>query len=292
MKNIIKLVGVVAFLFTTIVSAQQTPTQAFWRQNLDMINSAYVGSTDKTEISLVGFKNGWTGIADAPSTQFMSAHTAINDRVGLGVSVMQDQVFIQRESNIFLKFSYKLPISETANLYLGLKAGGSYFNVDFGRLNTSDPLNSNGSVDRFNPNFGLGAYYKTEKYFVSLSVPRVLQADRFEAVDGLAQDASDALEVIFGGGYYYKLNDKFTIIPALLTRYVDGAPISVDVNASARFMDKFEVGANYRLNSSISALFSFEVAKIIDLGFAYEFITSDINEYTTGGPEFLVKVKF
>ena len=126
MKNIIKLMGVVAFLFTTMVSAQQTPSQAFWRQNLDMINPAYVGSTGKTEINVVGFKNGWSGVADAPSTQFMSAHTSLSNRVGVGLSVMQDQVFIQRESNVFLKFSYKLPVSDTANLFLGLKAGGSY----------------------------------------------------------------------------------------------------------------------------------------------------------------------
>lgn len=283
--------GVVAFLFTTMVSAQQTPSQAFWRQNLDMINPAYVGSTGKTEINVVGFKNGWSGVADAPSTQFMSAHTSLSNRVGVGLSVMQDQVFIQRESNVFLKFSYKLPVSDTANLFLGLKAGGSYFNVDFGRLNTEDAINT-GSVDKFNPNFGIGAYYKAEKYFLSLSVPRVLQAERYEEIAGETQDAADALEVIVGGGYYYKLNDKFTIIPALLTRYVDGAPIGLDLNASARFMDKFELGANYRLNTSVSALFSFEVAKLVDLGFAYEFMTSDINEFTSGGPEFLVKVKF
>jgi len=292
MKNILKAIGVVAFLATATVSAQQTPTQAFWRQNLDMINPAYVGSTDKTEINVVGFKNGWTGIADAPSTQFMSAHGSFNENVGIGLSIMQDQVFIQQETNVFAKFSYKLPMGDNANLYLGLKAGGSFFNVDFSRLATNDPLNTQGNVRNFNPNFGLGAYYKTEKYFVSLAAPRLLKAERFEQVNGLAQDASDALEVSLGGGYFYKLNDKFTIIPAVMARYVDGAPFGVDVNVSARFMDKFELGGNYRLNDSFSALISFEVAKMLDLGFAYEFATSDINEFTSGGPEFFLKVKF
>jgi len=292
MKNILKAIGVVAFLATATVSAQQTPTQAFWRQNLDMINPAYAGSTGKTEINVVGYKNEWTGIADAPSTQFMSAHGSFNENVGIGLSIMQDQVFIQQETNIFANFSYKLPIGDAANLYLGLKAGGSFFNVDFSRLATSDPLNTQGNVRNFNPNFGLGAYYKADKYFVSLAAPRLLKAERFEEVNGLAQDASDALEASLGAGYFYKLNDKFTIIPAIMARYVDGAPIGIDANLSARFMNKFEIGGNYRLNDSFSALFSFEVAEMLDLGFAYEFVTSDVSEYTKGGPEFMLKVKF
>ena len=100
------------------------------------------------------------------------------------------------------------------------------------------------------------------------------------------------MEATLGGGYFYKLNDDFTIIPAVMARYVDGAPFGVDVNVSARFMDKFELGGNYRLNDSFSALFSFELAKTLDLGFAYEFVTSDVSDYTSGGPEFFLKVKF
>jgi len=39
-------------------------------------------------------------------------------------------------------------------------------------------------------------------------------------------------------------------------------------------------------------LASFEVAEMLDLGFAYDFATSDIKDQTSGGPEFLLKVKF
>jgi hypothetical protein len=37
---------------------------------------------------------------------------------------------------------------------------------------------------------------------------------------------------------------------------------------------------------------SFELAQMLDLGFAYDFATSEINDYTSGGPEFLLRVKF
>jgi len=294
MKYIYKLIGVFTLLFSLTSVAQQTPEFTFWRQNIGLVNPAYAGSTEKTEINVISYKDQFNGIQGGPQTQALAAQGSYNDKVGVGLEIVSDRVFIQKETNIFVNFSYKLNFGEKKDLFLGLKAGGSFFNVDFTKLKTSDSYNQNqGKVEKFNPNFGLGAYYKADKYFVSLSAPRILNAERYEEVaGGTAQEASDATLIMFGGGYFYDLNETIQLIPALMTRYVDGSPFSLDVTASARFYKRFELGANYRLNDSVSVLASFEIAEMLDLGFAYDFTTSDINDYTKGGPEFLLKVKF
>jgi len=293
MKHIYKLIGVFALLFSVTSVAQQTPEFTFWRQNLGLINPAYAGSTDKTEINVISYKDQFNGIQGGPQTQAIAAQGSFNEKVGIGLELVADRVFIQKETNIFVNFSYKLNFGEGKDLFLGLKAGGSFFNVDFTKLKTQDTYNQNqGNVNKFNPNFGLGAYYKAGKYFVSLSAPRILNAKRYEeASGGLAQEATDATLVMLGGGYFYDLNETIQLIPAVMTRYINGAPFSLDIAASARFYKKFELGANYRLNDSVSILVSFEIAEMLDLGFAYDFTTSDINDYTKGGPEFLLKVK-
>ena len=291
MKRTYKFIGGVALLFSLGASAQQTPEYTFWRQNMSLINPAYVGSTEKTELNIISYKDQFSGVHDGPQTQSMAAQGSFNDKVGIGLEVVSDRVFIQKETNVFVNFSYKLSFGEKKDLFLGLKAGGSFFNVDFTRLQTPDPINQ-GNVSKFNPNFGLGAYYKADKYFVSLSAPRILQAERYEEIAGAAQEATDATLVMFGGGYYYDLNENIQLIPALMTRYIDGAPFGLDFSASARFYKKFELGGSYRLNDSMSVMASFEVGKMLDLGFAYDFATSDIKEQTSGGPEFLLKVKF
>jgi len=291
MKKTYKFIGAVALLFSLGASAQQTPEYTFWRQNMSLINPAYVGSTEKTEINVISYKDQFNGVHDGPQTQSLAAQGSFNDKVGIGLEVVSDRVFIQKETNVFANFSYKLSFGEGKDLFLGLKAGGSFFSVDFNRLQTQDGINQ-GQVSKFNPNFGLGAYYKAEKYFVSLSAPRILQAERYEEINGgAAQEAADATLVMFGGGYYYDLNENIQLIPALMTRYIDGAPFGVDVNVSARFYKKFELGGSYRLNDSMSVLASFEVGKMLDLGFAYDFATSDIKDQTSGGPEFLLRVK-
>ncbi|MGB1270281.1 MAG: PorP/SprF family type IX secretion system membrane protein [Flavobacteriaceae bacterium] len=286
MKNTYKLAGVFALLFSITSFAQQTPEYTFWRQNMSLINPAYVGSTEKTEINVISYKDQFNGVHDGPQTQSLAAQGSFNDNVGVGLEIVSDRVFIQKETNVFANFSYKLSFGEGQDLFLGLKAGGSFFSVDFNKLQTSDPINQ-GQVSKFNPNFGLGAYYKADKYFVSLSVPRILQAERYEEISGgAAQEATDATLVMFGGGYYYDLNENIQLIPALMTRYIDGAPFGLDFSASARFYKKFELGGSYRLNDSMSVMASFEVGKMLDLGFAYDFATSDIKDQTSGGLNF------
>ncbi len=291
MKNIYKLIGVFTLLFSVSSVAQQTPEYTFWRQNMGLINPAYVGSTAKTEINVMSYKDQFSGVHDGPQTQSIAAQGSYTDKVGIGLEIVGDRVFIQKETNVFANFSYKLSFGENKDLFLGLKAGGSFFNVDFNDLQTQDAINQ-GEVNKFNPNFGLGAYYKADKYFVSLSAPRILKTTRYEDIAGDAQEATDATLVMFGGGYFYDLNENIQLIPALMTRYVSGAPFGLDFSASARFYDKYELGGNYSLNDSVSIMASFEIVAMLDLGFAYDFATSDIKDQTSAAPEFFLKVKF
>ncbi len=291
MKNIYIIVGVFMMLCSITALAQQTPEYTFWRQNMVLVNPAYVGSTEKVEISINSYKDKLQGVYEGPKTLSLTAQWSLNDKVGLGLDIVTDNVFIQKETNVFVDYSYKLSFGEKRDLYLGLKAGGSFFNVDFSRLKTVDPANQ-GEVSNFNPNVGIGVYYKANNYFVSLSAPRILKAKRYEDVSGVAQEASDATLLMFGGGYYYDLSTDIQIVPAFMTRYIDGAPFSFDLSTSVRFYDKMELGVNYRLNNAISAMVSFEILKMIEIGFAYDYSISTINTQTDGGPEFLLKVKF
>jgi hypothetical protein len=49
--------------------------------------------------------------------------------VGLGISVVSDNVFIEQQTFAYVDFSYKLDMGES-QLYLGLKAGGNFYKAD------------------------------------------------------------------------------------------------------------------------------------------------------------------
>ncbi len=289
MKYIYSYLIFIMSLLSFNTFAQQTPDFTFWRQNMSLVNPAYVGSTNNIEVNTI-YRNQFSAIDGAPKTFAFSANSALNNNFGIGLDLVTDKVFIQSETNFFLNFSYKLLLPNNDNLFLGLKAGGSFFNVDFSSLQTQDPINQ-GDIQKFNPNFGLGMYYKSTSYFISLSVPRILKSKRYEEIEGSAQEATDATLIMFGGGYIYQFNRNIQFIPALMSRYIDGAPFGLDFNFNARFNDRFELGAGYRINDSFNAMASFQFTKNINFGFAYDFATSDIKTLSTGGAEFLLKVK-
>ena len=163
------------------LQAQQDPNYVFYRYTMNVINPAYAGADGVTSFTF-NLRSQWQGVESAPRTQTFFASTPFNERVGLGISAVNDRTFIERQTAVFLDFSYKLPLSDETDVFFGLKAGGNFFDVNASGLQTfnivQDPLLRDES--RFNPNIGIGVLLQHESYFVSLSAPRILNTRRLK----------------------------------------------------------------------------------------------------------------
>ena len=292
-KNIIRLV---AFLLVTTMYSQQEPNYSLYRYTMNVINPAYAGADGSTSLT-ANLRSQWSGVQDAPETQSFFFASPLRKRVGLGVSVVADQTFIESQTNYSVDFSYMLPMTEKTNLFLGLKAGGSTYNIDTDNLANfpifpDDPALNN-IDDGFNPNFGIGAYLLNEKYFVSLSVPSILETDSVDSDSGRVSYATSTAHVYLSGGYNFTLNQNIDFRPSTMVRYVNGAPLSVDITAAFKFMDKFELGASYRTDEAISGLFMFNLAEWMDIGYAYDGSTrSEISGISDGTHEIFFRLNF
>ena len=64
-------------------------------------------------------------------------------------------------------------------LSFGLQTGYINYKYDLNKINQEQAdqalLNTNNNVSK--PNFGTGVYYKTDSYFLGISIPRILNAD-------------------------------------------------------------------------------------------------------------------
>ena len=78
------------------------------------------------------------------------------------------------------------------------------------------------------------------------------------------------------GGYVFDITDTFQLKPSVLVKSSFDAPVSYDVNLNARFFDRFEIGASYRLDDSFSGLVNVQVTPWMHAGFAYDRVTSEI----------------
>ncbi|NER12907.1 type IX secretion system membrane protein PorP/SprF [Leptobacterium flavescens] len=284
---------VLFLLITGYLHAQQDPNYVFYRYNMNVINPAYAGSDGIADITS-NLRSQWQGIEGAPRTQTLSAATPFSDRVGLGLSLVNDKTFIERQTAVFIDFSYKLQLDRETSLFMGLKAGGNFFDVNAAGLQTFnrvvDPLLRDES--RFNPNLGLGFYLKNEKYFVSLSSPRILNTRRFDERNGVVVEATDELHLFLSGGYDFRLTDDWIFKPSVLMRYVNGAPLSADITAAMGYRELLEFGLAYRTDSAIGGLALFNLTDWLGVGYAYDSsLRSELNEAGTGTHEVLLKFR-
>ena len=285
MKYIYKITVILVFLMAIKVSAQQDPNYTLYVYNMNLINPAYAGANNSTDLG-VNIRSQWSNVKGAPETQSFIFGTPIGNNLGVGLSIISDKTFIEKQTSIAADFSYHLKLSDDHDLYFGLKAGFNSYNANTEGLVTygiqQDPnlMNLNG---RFNPNFGAGAYFSHEKYFLSLSMPKILTNGRLEEENGTARAGSDRQHIYLGGGYNIPLRGNMVLKPSVLMRYVNASPLSVDITAMLEFSEYFDLGAAYRVDESASGLAIFKVSNSLKIGYAYEVSTQSAVRYMDNG---------
>jgi type IX secretion system PorP/SprF family membrane protein len=286
MKNKIKIL--LLFISITIsVQAQQDPQFTHYMYNMSVINPAYTTGNFGVVNTGILHRSQWVGLTGAPKTSSLFLHSALTNKVEIGLSVLNDNLGdVVKQNNIFGDFAYKLDLEKNGQLSFGLKAGVTFYDVDFngfalesGDIST-DP-NFTNSVHKSYLNMGAGVYYNTDNYYIGLSIPNMLPSKHLEENNGQYQGKENS-HIFLTGGYVYELNDLFKIKPAFMAKYVKGAPVSLDLTANVLYDDKFEFGIGYRLEDAIRATPEFRI------GYAYDHNVSNLGPFNSGSHEIIV----
>ena len=250
-------ISLIIVLIYKISYAQQEPNYILYRYTMNIINPAYVG-TDNNYSLTTNIRSQWINVEGALNTQSFFYEQPLGDNIGIGLSIVNDEVFIENQTRFNIDFSYRLQISQRADLFLGLKAGGSTYSLETDRIRGSslqlDPVLNNFDTS-FKPNFGMGLYLKHTDYFLSISVPSLLSNKRILESRGIITQATEEAHIYLSGGYNFRLHKTIEFRPSFMMRYVNAIPISSDFTSAFRFLDRFEVAATYRTDQAISGLF-------------------------------------
>jgi len=284
MKIIIKNITVVFFVLIGLQSySQQEPLYTQYYNNFNIINPAYSGSNGHLTAT-ANIRSQWVGEAGSPETQTFSLHGAMGKNVGVGLSVVHDEVFIWSNTEVFADFSYSLELSETETLAFGLKAGGSFLNVNLQDLGIDDDPNLNENINQFNPNIGAGVLYYTNKLYASLSTVNILETKQYDE-NSSTSTASDNMVVYLSAGYVIDLGSDLKFRPSFLVRTVSGSPLSKDISASFLWNNRLELAISHRFDESISGLFQVRVNNTIKVGYSYDSLTNNLGDYNNGSHE-------
>ena len=287
MKKLTLLVLLLVVLCAEVASAQQDPQYTQYMYNMNVVNPAYAGSKESLSITAL-YRNQWAGFDDAPVTFTFSAHSPISDKIGLGLSAIKDELGPVSETNVFADFSYTIEVGASMKLALGLKAGFTFHSVGLVDLSLQDPGDPFFSQDINNtyPNIGAGAFLYGDKFYVGLSVPNLLQSVHLDE-NGIMY-GSETNHFFGTAGDVFQVSDNFKLKPSVMVKTAFDSPVSYDVNLNALYLEKFELGVSYRLDDSFSGLVGFQVTPNIRVGYAYDYITSEIKTVADASHEVIL----
>lgn len=290
-------VFLVFILLPIITFSQQDPQFTQYMYNTQVVNPAYVGSRDAMSFGLL-YRTQWLSFEGAPKTGTFTFNTPIGvlDQMGLGLSLVSEEIGPAAETNINIDYSYSILFGEVNKLSFGVKAGLDILNVDFTKLNIydeEDPKFQQNVDNNLQPQIGAGIYYNTNKFYAGVSVPNFLRTKHYDEgnltntdVDAVARERQ---HYFFITGYVFDLNENLKFKPATLVKVVSGSPLQWDFSANFLINEKFTLGAAYRWSAAVSGLVGFQASESIFLGFAYDYQTTDIEDYSDGSYEFMIR---
>ena len=233
-------------------------------------------------------RNQWTGFVDEPiRTTSISAHHALNNQKhGLGSLLFSDRTGAINIHGLDLMYSFKFPIFLNYNLSLGISGNIYQYVFDDSNLNTAtfDPI-VNGEIQKkinFDSNFGFLVY--DDFLFFGASIVNLIQSKV------LTQDINEpnqfARNYYFFGGYNFTDEEtKIGFEQSFLLKKTEFTDFQYDINLKAIFNNIFWLGAGYRSNDELIALFGFNYDKF-SLIYSIDYNYGEIGNYSGASHEF------
>lgn len=307
------------------MNAQQDPMFTKYMFNGLAYNPAFAGSPGYLSVRAL-HRSQWTGIDGAPITQSFSLHMPFKDRVGLGLSVVNDKVGATGSTSAYFSYAYRVPFG-SGKLSLGLQAGAMNWRADFDKLRYHDPQELDpsfieGSPNTWMPNAGVGVFYYTPIYYVGFSVPQMIswELDNEPRNNDVPRVAKYYPHFYFTAGAAFPVNgDALYFKPSLLIKSVGllgelasqsntlntvGAPTEFDIDMSFLLYQSFWVGASFRSAfeadvfggdssfDSVDIWMSYYLQNGLRVGAAYDYTISGLRTQTDASFEVMLGYDF
>ena len=304
------------------VYAQQKPQYTQYIFNQYLLNPALSGIENYVDFK-GGFRKQWAGITDAPQTSFVSASWALGDQYlwsnaltsfpeqsgdpmdrnytqnytsspahhGMGITAVLDKAGPISRVDVNLTYAYHLQLNNDFNLSLGVAAGISNISLDVNSLSfeyANEPSLSKTITNQTKPDLSVGLWLYGARLFAGVSAQQILPQKLSFTNQDIYNTGKEVPHFFATVGYKFFLDNQIAAIPSVLVKYVQPAPVSFDLNMKVAFKDRFWLGGSYRKDDSFAGMVGFNLGKMVNLTYSYDFTTSDLNQVSNGSHEIVL----
>jgi type IX secretion system PorP/SprF family membrane protein len=263
------------------------------RFNMNAFNPAYVGSEGR-EVSFTT-RSAWIGVVDTPRTSYFFYSGNPKKNLSLGASVISNKVFIDTRTQYAVDASYQLEMGGGSNLFLGIKAGATSKNTDIEGLQrittaANTAIASNGTA--IFPVFGFGALFKSEKFYISASIPNFLNPEKFVDDDAFIGSEKPSTYLLAGTSFDTGVFGS-KLKPFVSAKLNPDGENQTHIGGTFDFKDTVEIGGGYKSVGYSNLLLIVKTKFGLTAAYAYDFgIPNGKSAVTRSGYEIFLKFKF
>ncbi|RMG87134.1 MAG: type IX secretion system membrane protein PorP/SprF [Bacteroidetes bacterium] len=283
-------------LFLSVLSAraQSDLLYTHFIYNKMAYNPGVTGSRGTPQF-LALYRNQWMGLDGAPRTGTFNAQIPFADRRNaLGVGLTSDKIGKVNNLDFDFTYAYHIPVGKANKLSLGINARIEQTKIDWDLANpleSGDDEIPSGQETAFTPNFGFGAYFFGEQYYIGVSAPRLLKNSLY--LDrNFDSKTLDVTTFYVMGGWLFPVGASVEMAPSAMMTFNPSAPVDLDVNLNFIFMKSFWLGASYRLGDSVDGMIGYEFENGLRFGVAVDNTLSDLEKLTQGSWEVMLGYTF
>lgn len=277
------------------LKGQMFPLSEDWVFNPLMVNPAYCGTPGALSASF-SYRNQWAGMESAPKNQVMTLQAPVHhDRIGLGLVVDHQSIGIFRETGLFGNYAYRRELAH-GKIALGMAFGVTLIQSHWDELVAADPDDAEIPMEPNSyllPNFSLGAWYVSDRYFFGISLPRFL---------GHTEDPSSGRPVITAnprefnvlvtGGTTLNMGNGLSLSPSALLKAIPDHGLQADFLLLAGWHDLFHGGLGYRTGNTMIGMMDIRINPQFNLLYSYDFTLSRSTRLRNGSHEFSLRYTF
>ncbi|GIV31242.1 MAG: membrane protein [Saprospiraceae bacterium] len=281
MKKLTLLLVLGAFAMPLMAQHEAIFSQFFY--NKVYANPAAAAAEGIASVSAF-HRQQWSGLEGAPQTSAVLFSTpAFGKRVGLGLTLLNDQIGFFNNSFANVAYAYRIPLGRGI-LAAGIQGTYALYHTDWGEAKTSsaqpDPITETDPwVSSFN--VGAGLHYQSRSFFAGVSVPYFLRQSYTGLDDADNPTLTQAAPHVFiTAGGIVPLSQWASMRPAVQARFVKGAPTSTDAHLSFGLLrdNRLWVGLTYRwsfsdmpaMGDAVVLQTQFGVSERLRIGAAYD----------------------
>ncbi|TGE05383.1 PorP/SprF family type IX secretion system membrane protein [Hymenobacter fodinae] len=288
--------------------AQQQAQYSQYMNNNYILNPGATGVEDYIDVKL-SYRTQWTGLEGAPKTFYVSGSSSLGkwrttskrtlrDRRrpfhAIGGLVYRDETGPTSRTGAYLSYAYNLVLRPNLRAALGASVGMQQFAVDGQKLQFFDPTTVAASAASRVLDGSVGLWVYSSDFYFGVSGAQLLgnKLNFSYGPNSLEAGEGNTLKRHYfaTGGVRVPLSDDWSLVPSVLVKAVQPAPLSLDLNAKLKYQDLLWAGVSWRAFDSFVGMVGLSYEQLT-VGYSYDAGLSQLAGYHGGSHEILLGLR-